>query len=594
MPQQELKRVSKAQVDKILEQAGFKQDAPDATEPDADDKTKDKSKEGANADGNFTGQTTPGTTSGHTAGNDLTVGAAGKVSPAIPENTAPAGSGNANFANSLGSLQGGGGTLQGGATALGINNSPSGDTGISSNTLGTPQGETVTSLKQETPQNKQMSDTDVKTIEKVASAPAAAGAAKESASAAGTSSTPDNSIAKAITEGFKTVQENYQNTEQKQLEMLAEKLGIKKEATPSSRVNDDIKVRTERFQKAVEWFDNVGKKVTGMPVEHTWSLTKDEVMNRYFGVGYGSIISSTLDEPARRNEAVTVTGGDMPQNFANQIHRIPGGQIPLNVRPYTNFVDLTNQDRANWYKIDKTTVYTMAEGTEPTASSQTVTKITATPIIRVAYQKIGYTQIENAPFDLVQSVQDHMALNLINDEATDMLTTVYDVVTPSNWVNANTGATISTSDDIASMTFKREGLVAAKRMLANQGHDVRPGNLVLFLHPKAYQELMLDTNLNNYYQWAMPGITQRGILESLYGVDLVVANQITAKTNTTTNTYRNVLAVKGVGFGLASARDITFEAQKRNEIQQILITATQRVKSAVLDETATVRISSGQ
>gem|GEM_PF-4976015 len=151
--------------------------------------------------------------------------------------------------------------------------------------------------------------------------------------------------------------------------------------------------------------------------------------------------------------------------------------------------------------------------TEPTASSQTVTKLTATPSIRVAYQKIGYTQIENAPFDLVQAVQDHMALNLINDEATDMLSTVYDAVSPTNWVRGD--GTVITSDDIATNVMKRDAITRAKSLIANQGHDVRPGNLVLFLTPKAYHELLTDTNLNNFYQWAQPGITQRGVLESI-------------------------------------------------------------------------------
>lgn len=401
-------------------------------------------------------------------------------------------------------------------------------------------------------------------------------------------------IATAISDAFK-------NHEQKLLEQLSKELGVagkRQESvaaapTPSSRVDDSAaKAKTEAFNKMKEWFYGAAKRANVTP-SYEWNVSKDEILRKYLGVGYDGTYPTTFEPTMRKVEAITVTGGDMPQYFSNQIHRIPGGRLPLNVRPYVNFVDLNEQDRANWYKIDGMDAATITEGTEPSAASQTVTKITATPAIRGVYQKVGYSQVENAPFDLVQAVQDQMALSLIDDEASDMLGTVYDAVSPTNWVNANTGGTIS-SDDVASMTFKRDGLVAAKRLIAQQGHDVRPGNLVLFMHPKAYQELLLDTNLNNYYQFATPDITARGVLESIYGVEIVVSDHVKAKTNATSNTYRNVLAVKGIAFGLASARDVTFEAQKRNELQQILITATQRVKSAVIDETATCRISSAQ
>jgi len=399
------------------------------------------------------------------------------------------------------------------------------------------------------------------------------------------------------TNDFATIIDAFKNHEQKTLEKLSELIGViapkKTEAVPSSKVDNTVAdAKAQEFTKMREWFIDTAAHKNTLP-SYSWAVNKDEIMQKYLGVNYDGIVPSTFEPTMRKIEAVTVTGGDMPQFFSNQIHRIPGGRIPLNVRPYCNFVNLDQQDRANWYKIDGMSAATITEGSEPSAASQTVTKITATPAIRGVYQKIGYSQVENAPFDLVQSVQDQMALSLIDDEAKDLLTTVYDAVTPTNWVNANSGAAI-TDDDVASMTFKRDGIVAAKRLIGQQGFDVRPGNLVLFIHPKNYQDLLLDTNLNNYYQYATPDITARGVLEMIYGVDIVVSTHVKAKDNATNDTYRNVMAVKGLAFGLASARNITFEAQRRNELQQILITATQRVKGAVIDETGTCRISGAQ
>jgi hypothetical protein len=92
-------------------------------------------------------------------------------------------------------------------------------------------------------------------------------------------------------------------------------------------------------------------------------------------------------------------------------------------------------------------------------------------------------------------------------------------------------------------------------------------------------------------QYARSEITATGILEQLYGVDIVIADQIKTVDTTTNDTYRAVMALKGHSFGLASARDITMEASRRNELQQVFLTGTQRVKAAVLDEKSTCRIS---
>ena len=201
-------------------------------------------------------------------------------------------------------------------------------------------------------------------------------------------------ITSAISEGFK-------NSQQLMLDQLSKQLGVaekKQESViPSSRVDDSAaKAKTESFTKMKEWFIAAAKRGSNVGPQHEWTVSKDDVLRKYTGVGYDGIVQNKDERTYKQVETVTVTGGDMPQRFDNQIHRIPGGRLPLNIRPYANFVDLTNQDRANWYKIDGTTVYTITEGTEPTQSAQTVTKITATPSIRGVYNRVGYSQVENA------------------------------------------------------------------------------------------------------------------------------------------------------------------------------------------------------
>ena len=293
--------------------------------------------------------------------------------------------------------------------------------------------------------SKKIDETKVATTSQsspAAAAPAAAPAtstataSKENSGAAAASASPAVNIdmapiASAISEGFK-------NSQQLVLDQLTKQLGVQEKkqesaVIPSSRVDDSAaKAKTESFNKMKEWFIAAAKRGSNVGPQHEWTVSKDDILRKYTGVGYDGIVQNRDKRTYKQVETVTVTGGDMPQRFDNQIHRIPGGRLPLNIRPYANFVDLTNQDRANWYKIDGTTVYTITEGTEPTQSAQTVTKITATPSIRGVYDRVGYSQVENAPFDLVQGVQDHMSLSLIDDEASDMLGTVYDAVSPTN------------------------------------------------------------------------------------------------------------------------------------------------------------------
>jgi len=388
----------------------------------------------------------------------------------------------------------------------------------------------------------------------------------------------------------------------KNTEELVTKLIPKTESKvePSSIVDDSTKIKTEMVKTMYEYYDIKGHKELNNLKEFTYTLDKNEYLTKYGATqpsGAGSVIPN---QKGTKEETVTVTAGDMGQTFAKQVMLLPGGRMRVPVRQYCNFSEIPNgADRANWYTIGSFVFTTITEGTEPTNVAQTVVKVQALPTIRGAVQRVGYSQVENAPFGLVDAINNAMVLAGLHDEALDLLGSGGSYWgTPSNvtnWVNGNSGANItSQNDDIASMTLTRTGLIAAKRLIAAGGYDTSPGNLVLFLHPKAYQDLMTDTNLNTYYQYARPDITATYVLEQLYGVDIVPTTSVASATNTTNATYRNTLAVKGWALGIAAAREITIEVQRRNEVQQLIISGTHRVKSAVIDYAASCGISSAQ
>jgi hypothetical protein len=385
--------------------------------------------------------------------------------------------------------------------------------------------------------------------------------------------------------------ERYKNDQQKMLDKLTESIGALKvlpKAEPAAPVSDAAAATGEandEFKRVVEWFSRAkgGTKVRDLaPIG--WSIDKDAALKRF---GY-----PVEHDGALRKAREDVTYSAPPQGYVKKAIFLPGGRIKVPVRQFCDYVALSGEDRAHWYTIGGVDFGAGTEGSDPfvAASSQTITQKTATPAVRGAFQKVKYTQIEDQPFDLVGTINMAFALAAIDDEATDLLSTVYGAVTPTNWVNGETGAVI-TADDISGTTLTRDGVLAAKTLIMAQGYDTSPGNLVLFVNPKQYQELLLDTNITTFTQYARPEVTALGALEQLYGVDIVISDHIQTVDRTTNDSARAVMAVKGQAFGMASARDLQMEASRRNELQQVFLTGTHRVKSVVLDETATCRIS---
>jgi hypothetical protein len=297
-----------------------------------------------------------------------------------------------------------------------------------------------------------------------------------------------------------------------------------------------------------------------------------------------------------KTEGVTINAGDQGQIYTKTILVVPGGRMKVPIRQYCYFQSVADgADRAHFYSIPAFDFGAITEGTEPTNPSQTVTKNSAITAVRGGVQRVGYSQIEAAPYGLVDAINAAMLIAAMQDEAVDLLSTVYHAASPSNWIRGDTGADVTTSNIASLGALTRLGILEAKRRIRNQGYDVSPGNLVVFLHPESYAQLLEDTNLNTYYQYARPEITDTEMLERLYGVDIVVTNAVQGIANSTNpNAWENVMAVKGVAFGLASGRDLTLEAQRRNEVQQVIISGTQRVKSVVIEQTATCRITSLQ
>jgi HK97 family phage major capsid protein len=352
------------------------------------------------------------------------------------------------------------------------------------------------------------------------------------------------------------------------LDKLQTKEEPEAESEPSSKVAD---VSVKPYESVHQFFEAVKISPVGSSSSATWSVPLADLYKDW-----------------TKTEAVTVSSGDAPQQFNKQILVTPDGKTSTPIRQFCQVVSLSGADRAHFYKMGGVSFGAFTEGTEPTNESQSVTKITVTPTIRGGVQRIGYSQLEDVPA-LTNAINQSFALEAITDEE-KLLHAEFDSVTPSNWINGNSGATI-TDDDVAGMTMTGKAIVYGKKKIAEQGYATN--NLVFLCDPKAYAELLTDSNISTFTQQGQPSITAKGSLEELYGVSIVVSNNITNTDNSTNDTLRNLLFVKGA-FGIASSRDLSMESQRDNSVQQVIISGTQRLAVKTIDEKQVCRISTAQ
>ena len=112
-----------------------------------------------------------------------------------------------------------------------------------------------------------------------------------------------------------------------------------------------------------------------------------------------------------------------------------------------------------------------------------------------------------------------------------------------------------------------------------------PGAYIILDLLRNRMQLCYDLALGN------AGITRLGQLERLYGVDIVVSNEIKSDVS---NSYRNLVCVKGAAWGLCSQRNMEIEFQKQITGQYWDIVWTHRIGVDILDPNTYVIVSSKQ
>ena len=374
-------------------------------------------------------------------------------------------------------------------------------------------------------------------------------------------------------------------------------------------------VETE-ISKPSSWLRAVQREENVSP-SFVWHINKEKIYENY-GKQFIKKFDSSENEvhvPIPQGNVGKVSGteavsgpptGDFMRIMSEQVLVLPSGKVVTPVRQFCETKVLpTGTREAFFYDFGPVSFSNITEdgSTSVTESSSVIRSAGTSTTPRGTRITIGYTQTEESPIDIVASANRSFALESINDESAEVLSRAFNDDTGSSgdatnrkakgggaktgrWVNGNTGAQI-TADATGNAVLKYAGLLSAKGVIQDEGLD--DSNLITYTSGKGIRDLTLDADLDSYIGFSRPAIITEATVERIAGTNLVRSSALADGTEALST--RSVMFIPNVAFGLVSGRDLTMEAQRRNELQSIFLTGTQKIAGVVKNVEATVRIS---
>jgi hypothetical protein len=293
----------------------------------------------------------------------------------------------------------------------------------------------------------------------------------------------------------------------------------------------------------------------------------------------------------------TISGVQQASNVSIQL----GAKSAFPIRQYGQFqVVPQGKNTARFYRITVPDAGAITESptTDITAATHTLTATDITCSVRGWRQVVEKSELEDYPGSFLNALRETARLEAIRDEhkliLEDLAGDDHDfggVTTAPYHIGGSDGAaTTNTTEEDTDGEFDEDGLSFAKRYLQELGQDTSPGKLIAFITPRAFETLSTASTLSEYAQIGNPSVTRLGELEKLYGIDIVVSNEV----RTANNASRNLVCVKGKSWALASQRNMELELQKQIAGQYWDIVWTHRIGVDILDPNTYVIVSSVQ
>ncbi len=387
-----------------------------------------------------------------------------------------------------------------------------------------------------------------------------------------------------------------------------------------------LKATEQAIMKPAQWMRMVAQEKNVIP-SFLWHLDKQKIwetldtrfltdMNEQGKIIYTGMKADQKMAPSGQKIGSEVITGPPSTDFmrimSEQVFVLPNGKVVTPIRQFCEVKVLPpGTKEAFFYDYGAVSFVDIVEGTIIPDSAVDVRSAGGSTSPRGARVEIKYSQLEESPIDLVAANNRSFALESVNDENLEILNRTYDDDTGSSgdgttrkapgggtkdgrWVNGNDGTALTTGSPdsglIAADTLTFVGLKAAKGIIEDEGID--PSNIITYASGKQIRDIIDDPNLDTFIGFSRPAIITEATVERIAGTNLVRSSQLASLAGGGVATGRRaVMFVPGIAFGLVTGRDLTMEAQRRNEFQIIHLTGTQKIKGFVKQVEATCRVS---
>jgi hypothetical protein len=214
-----------------------------------------------------------------------------------------------------------------------------------------------------------------------------------------------------------------------------------------------------------------------------------------------------------------------------------------------------------------------------------VSSFTTTLYEAGAWSDIDYYLIERIDQNLLEEINSRFAVAAVRaeDKKINIL------------INAGTGTNYA--GNVTRLTgtakFYSTNIPAAIKLLMGTGKDIKPGDCLLYLTPAAYAALLAEMSASQVISYAVPSIIQKGIIEELFGVKIVVGGYAAyqQRTNAATGTVDLCWLMRPKrAVAIAPKRDLLVETQKQVATRKLRLTASHTFALKILDFKEIVRI----
>ncbi|MCD6236038.1 MAG: hypothetical protein J7J94_03510 [Thaumarchaeota archaeon] len=296
-------------------------------------------------------------------------------------------------------------------------------------------------------------------------------------------------------------------------------------------------------------------------------------------------VGRRIAESVKLKAREAVTGAsDQPVTHSMPLFRVPAG-APIGLRSFGEVVALERGAKtATLPIINSITFSELTPGSEPTEATQTITFAEVTPVEYGAIQSFTYVDAERMTEDLGAVVARCFAeaAQLSSDDVIlqELDSSAGAAVTPGGKAEGE----LTSSD-----TFTSDLILSALTQLRNNNVGFAPGDLVLVLHPKQYEDLLKE----DYVKTAMQFGTfdpQTGVIARLFGVDIFVSPRVKTGTGSDATTYHAVLFKKRDAFVMAISRDLLIETFRDVKARKVYVAGSHCIAAKVKWDKAVVKI----